>query len=154
VKVPNHRSLRSRNWGAEALELLHELLPAATSFGVLVDPTSPTLADAFSRGLHTAAHKFGVQLHVTHASTESDLDKVFATLVQLRVSGLIIGPGTLFTGRSKRLGALSVRHAMPTVFQYREFVAAGGLMSYGSAAPGAAECTIRRPARVCRAWVA
>jgi putative tryptophan/tyrosine transport system substrate-binding protein len=118
--------------GPKRLELLHELLPNATGFGVLVDPTSPTLADAFSRGLHRAAHKFGVQLHVVHASTESDLDKVFATLVQLQVSGLIIGPGTLFAGRSKQLGALSVRHAMPTVFQYREFAAAGGLMSYGS----------------------
>jgi ABC-type uncharacterized transport system substrate-binding protein len=118
--------------GPKRLELLHELLPAATSFGVLVDPTNPTLADAFSRDVQTAAHTFGVQLHVVHASTESNLDKVFASLVQLRASGLIIGPGTLFTGRSKQLGALSVRHTMPTVFQYREFVAAGGLMSYGS----------------------
>jgi putative tryptophan/tyrosine transport system substrate-binding protein len=73
-----------------------------------------------------------VQLHVQHASTEGDLDTVFADLVPLRASALVIGPGTLFAGRSKQLGALTVRHAMPTVFQYREFVAAGGLMSYGS----------------------
>jgi ABC-type uncharacterized transport system substrate-binding protein len=57
---------------------------------------------------------------------------VFPTLVQLRASGLIIGPGGFFVGRGKELGALSARHAMPTVFQYREFAAGGGLMSYGS----------------------
>jgi putative tryptophan/tyrosine transport system substrate-binding protein len=118
--------------GPKRLELLHELLPSAPSFGVLVDPTSPTLAQAFSDRLQPAAHALGVQLHVLHASTESDLDTVFATLVQLRASGLIIGPGSFFAGRGKVLGALSARHAMPTVFQYREFAAAGGLMSYGS----------------------
>ena len=118
--------------GPKRLELMHELLAAATSFGVLVDPTSPTLAEAFSRDLQAAARALGVQIHVVHASMESDLDTVFANLVQLRASGLIIGPGSFFAGRGKQLGALSLRHAMPTVFQYREFVAAGGLMSYGS----------------------
>jgi ABC-type uncharacterized transport system substrate-binding protein len=118
--------------GPKRLELLHELLPAATSFGMLVDPTSPTLAEAFSHRLQPAAHALGVQLHVLHASTESDLNTVFPTLVELRASGLIIGPGSFFAGRGKQLGALSLRHAMPTVFQYREFTAAGGLMSYGS----------------------
>jgi ABC-type uncharacterized transport system substrate-binding protein len=118
--------------GPKRLELLHELLPAATSLGVLVDPTSPTLAEAFLRNLQPAADALGVHLHVLHASTESDLETVFANLVQLRASGLIIGPGSFFAGRGKQLGAVSLRHAMPTVFQYREFVAAGGLMSYGS----------------------
>jgi putative ABC transport system substrate-binding protein len=118
--------------GPKRLELLHELLPAAPSLGVLVDPTSPTLAEAFWRRLEPAAHSLGVQLHILHASTESDLDTVFPTLVQLRASGLIIGPGSFFAGRGKELGALSARHLMPTVFQYREFAAAGGLMSYGS----------------------
>ena len=118
--------------GPKRLELMHELLAAATSFGVLVEPTSPTLAESFSRDLQAAARALGVQIHVVHASTESDLDTVFANLVQLRASGLIIGPGSFFAGRGKQLGALSLRHAMPTVFQYREFVAAGGLMSYGS----------------------
>jgi putative ABC transport system substrate-binding protein len=118
--------------GPKRLELMHELLAAAISFGVLVDPTSPTLAEAFSRDLQAAARALGVQIHVVHASMESDLDTVFANLVQLRASGLIIGPGSFFAGRGKQLGALSLRHAMPTVFQYREFVAAGGLMSYGS----------------------
>jgi putative ABC transport system substrate-binding protein len=118
--------------GPKRLELLYELLPAAPGFGVLVDPTSPTLAEAFLHRVQPAAHALGVQLHVLHASTKSDLDTVFPTLVQLRASGLIIGPGSFFAGRGKELGALSARHAMPTVFQYREFAAAGGLMSYGS----------------------
>ena len=73
-----------------------------------------------------------MRLHVLHASTQSDLDMVFATLVQWRAAALVIGPGTLFVGWSKELGALTVRHAIPTVFQYREFAAAGGLMSYGA----------------------
>src|SRR5947209_12080086 len=96
--------------GPKRLELMHELLAAATSFGVLVDPTSPTLAEAFSRDLQAAARALGVQIHVVHASTESDLDTVFANLVQLRASGLIIGPGSFFAGRGKQLGALSLRH--------------------------------------------
>src|SRR5438128_1363697 len=74
--------------GPKRLELMHELLAAAISFGVLVDPTSPTLAEAFSRDLQAAARALGVQIHVVHASMESDLDTVFANLVQLRASGL------------------------------------------------------------------
>jgi putative ABC transport system substrate-binding protein len=114
------------------LELLHELLPTATVVAVLVDPTSPTLAETFLRDLQPAAHSLGVQLHVVPVSTESDLDTVFATMAQLRASAAIIAPGTWFVGRAKQLAALTISHAMPTVFQYREFVAAGGLISYGS----------------------
>jgi putative ABC transport system substrate-binding protein len=82
--------------GPKRLELVHELLPAATNVAALVDPTSPTLAEAFLRGLQAPAQAFGVQLHVLHASTQSDLDTMFATLAQLRASALVIGPGTLF----------------------------------------------------------
>jgi putative ABC transport system substrate-binding protein len=118
--------------GPKRLELLHELLPAATIIAVLVDPTSPALAEAFLRELQAAAHALGVQLHVLHASTEGDFDTVFATLLQLRASALIIGPGTFFAARGEQLAALAVRHAVPTIFQYRPFAAAGGLLSYGS----------------------
>jgi putative ABC transport system substrate-binding protein len=118
--------------GPKRLELLHELLPAATIIAVLVDPSSPTLAETFTQHLQAVARSLGVQLHVLHASTDSDLDSAFANMVQLRASALVIGPGSLFAGRSRQLGALTIRHAMPTVFQYREFTAAGGLMSYGS----------------------
>ena len=118
--------------GPKRLELLHELLPTATIVAVLVDPTSPTLAEAFSRDLHAAAHPLGVQLHVLHATSERDFDAVFATVAQVRASALIIGPGTLFVARSEQLAVLAARHAVPTVFQYRPFAAAGGLLSYGS----------------------
>jgi putative ABC transport system substrate-binding protein len=84
------------------------------------------------RELQAAAHALGVQLHVLHASTEGDFDTVFATLLQLRASALIIGPGTFFAARGEQLAALAVRHAVPTIFQYRPFAAAGGLLSYGS----------------------
>jgi putative tryptophan/tyrosine transport system substrate-binding protein len=118
--------------GPKRLEVVHELLPGATDIAVLVDPTSLALAEAFSRNLQTASHALGLQLHVLNASTESDLDTVFANLVQRRATALVVGPGNWLTGRAKQLGALSLRHAMPTIFQYRDFAAAGGLMSYGS----------------------
>jgi putative ABC transport system substrate-binding protein len=118
--------------GPKRLELLHELLPAATIIAVLVDPTSPTLAEAFLRDLQAAARALGVRLHVLHATSERDFDAVFATVAQVRASALIIGPGILFVARSEQLAVLAARHAVPTVFQYRPFAAAGGLLSYGS----------------------
>jgi putative ABC transport system substrate-binding protein len=118
--------------GPKRLELLHELLPTATIIAVLVDPTSPTLAEAFSRAAQAAARALGVHLHVLQASKEGDFDTVFATLVQLRASALIIGPSTYFAARSEELAALAVRHAVPAIFQYRAFAAAGGLLSYGT----------------------
>ncbi len=112
------------------LELLHEMVPTASSVGVLVNPTNPNLA-ILSRDLQAAARILGVQIQVLHASTEPDFDAAFATLVQLRAGGLVIGPDTFFNGRSEQLSALALRYAVPTIYQYREFVAAGGLMSYG-----------------------
>ena len=117
--------------GPKRLELLRELLPRATIFAVLVDPTSPALAEGFSRDLQAAARTLGLQLHILHASTERDFDAVFASLLQLRAGGLVIGPDSFLLGRSAQLAALTVRHAVPTVFEGREFVAAGGLASYG-----------------------
>ena len=118
--------------GPKRLELLHELLPAATTIAMLVNPTSPSTAEPSSRTLQVAARTLGLQLHVLHASTERDFDTVFATLVQLRAAGLVIMPDTLFLAHSEQLGALTVSHAVPTVYAYRPFAAAGGLMSYGS----------------------
>jgi putative ABC transport system substrate-binding protein len=115
--------------GQKRLELLHELVPTATLIGVLVNPTGPNL-QAVSRDLQAAARTVGLPIHVLHASTERDFDTVFATLVQLRVSALVIGTDTFFNSQSGRLAALTVRHAVPAIYQYREFAAAGGLMSY------------------------
>ncbi len=118
--------------GPKRLELLHELIPTATIIGVLVNPTSPVLAEQFLRGLQAAAHTLGLQLHVLHASTERDLDTVFATLVELRAGALVIGPDILFYAQAKQLATLALRHAVPTIFQNRPSAAAGGLMSYGA----------------------
>jgi len=79
-----------------------------------------------------AAGKLGLQLHVLHASTEREIETAFATLVQAQASGLVIGPDVFFNTRSEQLAALALRHAVPVIYQYREFAAAGGLMSYGT----------------------
>src|SRR5262245_26557235 len=117
--------------GPKRLELLHELVPTATVVGLLVNPTNPNLAKPTTKNLHAAARTLGLQLHVLHASTERDFDTVFATLVQLRAGALVIGADPFFSSRLEQLASLTVRHAMPTVYQTREFTAAGGLMSYG-----------------------
>jgi len=114
------------------LELLHELLPAAGVMGLLVNPTDPALAEADASVALAAARSFGLELHVLNASTERDFDGVFAKLIQLRGGGLVIGGQALFPSRIDQLAALTVRHKMPAAYQWREFAAAGGLLSYGS----------------------
>ena len=116
--------------GPKRLELLRELVPAATVVALLVNPTN-LIAEAESRSMQAAAAALGLQLHVLDASNERDFDTVFAKLLQLHASALVIAPDGLFTSRSEQLAALALRHAVPTIYQYREFVAAGGLMSYG-----------------------
>jgi putative ABC transport system substrate-binding protein len=118
--------------GSKRLELLHELLPAAIVIGVLVNPTNPALSEQFMNDLQPTARAFGMQLHKVQASTDSELDGVFATLAQLRANALVISPDFFFDGKSERLAASALRHALPAIFQYRKFVAAGGLVSYGT----------------------
>ncbi len=118
--------------GPKRLELLHELVPKATVVAVLVNPTDPARAATILRELQEAAHILGLQLHVLHASTERDFDAVFASLAQLRAGGLVIGGDPFFNSRSEQLGALSLRHAVPTIYQFHTFAAAGGLVSYGA----------------------
>jgi putative ABC transport system substrate-binding protein len=117
--------------GAKQLALLHELVPATTTIALLANPTNRTLAEAQSRDVQAAASKLGLQLHVLYARTERDFDTVFATLAQLRVGALVIGADSFLISRSEQLAALAVRHAIPASFYFREFVVAGGLMSYG-----------------------
>ena len=114
------------------LELLHELVPTATKIAALINPTTPVLAETLTRDLEAAARTLGVKLHVLHASSDRDFDTVFASLVQLRAGGLVIGTDALFNSRSEQLAMLAVRHAVPAIYQFREFVSAGGLMSYGT----------------------
>ncbi len=118
--------------GPKRLELLHEVVPSATSMALLVNPTNPSLAEPFSRALQAAARALGLQLHVLHASSEREIEAAFETLVKMRAGGLVIMPDQLFLARTEQLAALTVRHAVPSVHLFRKFAAAGGLMSYGS----------------------
>jgi ABC-type uncharacterized transport system substrate-binding protein len=99
---------------------------------LLVNPTSPILAETTRKDLHTAASTRGLELRVLNASTERDLETVFANVRQLRSGGLVIASDAFFSSQLEQLGALAIRYAVPAVYQFREFAAAGGLMSYGS----------------------
>jgi ABC-type uncharacterized transport system substrate-binding protein len=116
--------------GQKRLELLHELVPGASLVGALVNPKGPNLAPLLS-DLETAARVVGLRLHMMHASTEEELDAVFPEVVRLGLGALVIGVDTFFNSQSVRLAALALKHEVPTMYQYREFVAAGGLVSYG-----------------------
>jgi putative ABC transport system substrate-binding protein len=124
-------SILNTELGPKRLEFLYQLVPAATSMALLVNPTNPN-AGALSRDLQAAARTLGLNLHVLHASADRDFDTVFTTLLQLRAGGLVIGADAFFTSRNKQLGAMALRYAVPAIYQYREFAAAGGLIGYGS----------------------
>ena len=117
--------------GPKRLELLRELVPTATVIALLVNPTNPFIAEGISRDLRSIARNFGLQVEVLNASTERDFDAAFATMAKVNANALIIAPDALFISRTEQLAALTVRHAMPAITQFREFAAAGGLMSYG-----------------------
>ncbi len=114
------------------LELLHKLVPTASTMALLVDHTNSKLAETLSRDVLAAARTRGLQLQIVHASTERELDGAFARLLQLRADGLLIGPHPFLNGRNEQVAALAIRHAVPAIYQFREFPAAGGLMSYGT----------------------
>jgi putative ABC transport system substrate-binding protein len=113
------------------LQLLHELVPTARVIALLVNPANPGLAETATKEMQAAAHTIGLELHVLNASTEREFNAVFADLLQLRAGALVIGPDPFFTSQSDQLAALALRHAVPTVYEVREFAVAGGLLSYG-----------------------
>jgi len=112
------------------LELMHELLPSEKIMGLLLNPTNP-LAASVSIEVTKAADALGIKLHVVQASDDQGIDRVFDELSGLQASALVIGTDPLFTSRAQKLAAQSLRSKMPSIYQYREFVDAGGLMSYG-----------------------
>jgi putative ABC transport system substrate-binding protein len=112
------------------LELLHELVPKASVMALLINPNDQQ-AKGETTELQAAALNLGVELHVFNASTERDFDAIFANLAQLRAAGLVIGSSGFFLAWQEQLAALAVRHAVPTVFENRQAVVAGGLISYG-----------------------
>jgi len=116
---------------AKRMELLQEVAAGRRSIAVLINPTSPTLSTITIEEAQAAARSLGLELLILEASTERDLDRAFATLVQVRAGGLVLGTDAFFSSRLELIAALSVRHAMPTVYQFREFVMAGGLIGYG-----------------------
>jgi putative ABC transport system substrate-binding protein len=117
--------------GPKRLELLHELIPRATGIAALLNP-STTASAGESRALQASARTLGLDLQVLNASSEREIDAVFANLAQLRAGGLVISNDTFFISRSEQLAQLAFRHAIPAIYQFRAFAAAGGLMSYGS----------------------
>jgi putative ABC transport system substrate-binding protein len=116
--------------GPKRLELLHEIAPAATIVALLINPTDPTAA-TYSRDAQAATRALGLELHVLRASTEREIETAFTTLAELHVGGLVIAPDGLFNTRRRELAALTVRHALPAIYQSRSFAMAGGLLSYG-----------------------
>jgi putative tryptophan/tyrosine transport system substrate-binding protein len=117
--------------GPKRLEIMHEVVPTANHVGLLVNPASPHLAQAAINVSAVAADELSLQLHIFRASTESELDIAFAGLAEQKIGGLVIGADSFFLNRSGQLAARALRTAMPAIFQYRPFVEAGGLMSYG-----------------------
>ncbi|MFL6803623.1 MAG: ABC transporter substrate-binding protein [Xanthobacteraceae bacterium] len=118
--------------GPKRLELLHELIPTATTFALLINSSNPTLAEPTTRDVRASARTLGVKLHVVSATTDNEIDDAFASLAKLRAGGAVIGSDPLFSSRLERLASMALRYGLPAVYQWRDFAVAGGLISYGS----------------------
>jgi len=112
------------------IELAHDLFPQATTFGLLINPTNP-LTEIVKKDSQAAAQKLGLQLNVVHASTDVELDDAFKALREMHLGALVIGTDAFFNNRLEQLAALAVRNSVPAVYEYHQFVAGGGLASYG-----------------------
>jgi putative ABC transport system substrate-binding protein len=112
------------------VELAHELVPQASVFGLLINPTNP-LAENVKRDSQAAALKLGLQLNAQHATTDAELDEAFTAFREMHVGAVVIGTDAFFNNRVEQLAALAIRNSVPAVYEYHQFVAAGGLASYG-----------------------
>jgi putative ABC transport system substrate-binding protein len=124
-------SIMSRELVPKQLDLLSDLVPQAGLFTLLANPNNPN-DQSMVRDMHAAARIKGVQLQILNISTEGDLETGFANLVQQHVGAVIVGTDAFFNNRREQLAALAARHAVPAMYYWREFVAAGGLISYGA----------------------
>ncbi|MGB6915481.1 MAG: ABC transporter substrate-binding protein, partial [Pseudolabrys sp.] len=113
------------------VEVLHELVPAATTIAALLNPTNKVSSENVSKDAQVAAKKIGVQLSVLHASTDAEIVAAFVTMRQQQVGALVIAPDSFFSSRNEVLATLALRDAVPTIGSFRSYTAAGGLMSYG-----------------------
>ncbi len=120
--------------GAKRIELTKELMPVADGIAYLLNPSNPS-SEIESKGALAAARALGIELHVLNASTEYELDTAFANVAKLRAGVLVVSGEPFFDSQRDRLVALSARHAIATVYAWREYVLAGGLMSYGTDLP-------------------
>jgi len=118
--------------GKKWLQLLQETVPSATEFTVLINPTSPNLAEAQTKDLQAAARNLNLRIHLLNASTEHEFETVFAKITELHAGGLVITSDSFFFAHIEKLAALAAQNKVPAIFGFREFPAAGGLMSYGS----------------------
>ena len=116
---------------AKRLELLSEMVPRAGVIALLVNPNTSN-AERVIQEVRQAARAKGMQLHVLKASSESEIGTAFASLVQLHAGALIVGADPFLTSRREKLVALASRHAVPSIYAWREFAASGGLISYGA----------------------
>jgi putative ABC transport system substrate-binding protein len=117
--------------GAKALALLHELVPSTATIGFLENPNNPSF-ELQTRDVLAAAPAIGLKVQMLKASTDREIDAAFASLVQARIGALLVGNDLFFNSRIEQIVALAARHAMPTMYSFHEFVAAGGLISYGT----------------------
>jgi putative ABC transport system substrate-binding protein len=129
-------SLISSGLGAKRLGLLHELIPNAAVIALLMNQDNPN-AEAERKDVEQAGHTLGKKIVVANASSEDDFETAFSTIVQQRAGGLLVATDPFLLSRRDQLVALAARHALPTMYQFREFATAGGLMSYGTNITGA-----------------
>lgn len=120
----------SSNLSPKRLELLREISPHATTFALMVNPGAVE-TESDTRIVRDAAHKSGVELHVLKARNEAEIDAAFAAAAQSHDGGMIVGVDAYFGSQRDKIAALQVRHGVPTIFGYREYATAGGLISYG-----------------------
>jgi putative ABC transport system substrate-binding protein len=147
------------------LDLLHQMIPAAKSIALLVNPQNASAAAAQTKEMQDAADLIGMRLTVVNASNAIQLNEAFAALTRDKVEGLQIGPDPFFGSNVAQLVGLAEQHKIPTIYPWREFTAAGGLMNYGASIPDAfrqvgvytgqilkgtppAELPVQRPVRV------
>ena len=122
----------SSELGAKALALLHELVPSITTVGFLENPNNPRYEAYYERDVLAAATVIGLKIQILKARTDREIDAAFVSLVQVRTGALLVGGDALFNNRIEQIVALAARHTIPTMYTFREFVVAGGLISYGS----------------------
>src|SRR5262249_15332243 len=117
--------------GPKRLELAHELMPAATDMALLVNPKDPARADKITADVEAASIHLGLKLHVLRAGTEADIDAAIAGLAETGAGALVVGADAFYNANAGRIAEASLRHKVPTIYEYTEFTEAGGLMSYG-----------------------